>query len=593
MAGSSSNGDKITPNDRGQGIFKVPYISSSIFHAHSHPHTAATTPHLTSPLTSFHLDRGSACTPQILLSSYDAPSIITARRLMPLKPLQRLALRPAVVTRASSLQQPWHNNNTTIFSRGLHASTCRHLRESRGSQQRQQRLFDELFPKKEQQARTPSPPFGTFKPDSTGNNKSTQPRWASQISDELPPLAPSEELRRLSELSEDYDQGDETDFLNGAQQSSSSSASSDSNPALRATTMLILNAASKQLVESDFLRIGAKGQHVPGWVSGIVRVIQGRDHATLEPLGHYFILFDRHEAAVAYAEEVHRLRDLSRQYTPGASHAARHEQRRHGLPEGLPTDTGEDVATLIKSFTLVPPTQPPRLRISERLADDHISDLDRGGALVDNIVRALGGHRNLVMVHVADGGRIPVEMLRQAIRADGVERGLPWRVVSLERGIWPFGQSVLKPLDELAQQDGTGSSKSTTTNPTTSSEAAKTSEEGMDMIDDVDDDVDGVADDNSFSSPGVTVSTTTTKKRKNNTRRGKSRKQRTYPRFLVAFTDEPEAWRFIRHWHRREISPSQVASHASTGPGLPPAAGLGAMAAPWESTWILNVSRLW
>jgi len=498
---------------------------------------------------------------------------------MPLKPLQRLALRPAVVTRASPAQ-PWHSITITIRSRSLHASTRDRLQESPGFQQRQQRLFEELFPK--QQVKAPSSSLGISRPDSTSNDKSTQPKWASQISDELPPLAPSEELRRLSEMPEDYDEGGHANFLGGAQQShfSPSGTTTDSNPALRATTMLVLNATSKQLVESDFLRIGTKGQHVPGWVNGIVRVIQGRDQATLEPLGHYFILFDRHEAAVAYAEEVHRLRDLAKRYTPGASHAGRHEQRRHGLPQGLPTDTGEDVTTLIKSFTLVPPTMPPRLRIAERLADDRVSNLDRDGALVDDVARALGGHRHLVMVHVADGGSMPVEMLRQAIRADGVQRNLPWRVVSLDKGIWPFGSSVLKPLDEPFRRHGT---KDTTTK--SAGEAAKTYDEGVGMTDNVDDDGNDKSS-LSFGAAGPVNSST-------NDGGGKGSKQRFYPRFLVAFSDEPEARRFIRHWHRRELSRS-LALSPGTGPGLSSSAKRRrTKAAPWEDAWILNVSWLW
>lgn len=41
----------------------------------------------------------------------------------------------------------------------------------------------------------------------------------------------------------------------------------------RAACMLVLSAASKNLMESDFLRLGVKGRHVEGWVSGILKGI--------------------------------------------------------------------------------------------------------------------------------------------------------------------------------------------------------------------------------------------------------------------------------------------------------------------------------
>jgi hypothetical protein len=43
------------------------------------------------------------------------------------------------------------------------------------------------------------------------------------------------------------------------------------SPALHAKSMLILSAASKHLLESDFLRLGARGKHLEGWVGGILK----------------------------------------------------------------------------------------------------------------------------------------------------------------------------------------------------------------------------------------------------------------------------------------------------------------------------------
>ncbi|KAH7035568.1 uncharacterized protein B0I36DRAFT_318608 [Microdochium trichocladiopsis] len=499
---------------------------------------------------------------------------------MPLIHLQRLALRP--VARAPAAQ--W------LAFRRLHGSHSCRLQASQRAQQTQQRLFDALFPN---QPKNPSKQPRSSKADPTASDNSAPtrpaPRWASQISDELPPLAPSEELRKLSELPEPDD--DDADFLDGTQSGprQASRRNNSDTAALRATTMLILNAASKQLVESDFMRIGAKGKHLPGWVNGIVKVIQGRDHATLEPLGHYFILFDRHEAAVAYSEEVQRLRDLARKYTPGASHGLKHAQRRHSLPQGLPTDTGEDVATLIKSFTLVSPSHRPRLQIS-RLSRDRIGELDRGGPLVDDISAAVGGFRHLVMVHVADGGRMSVDALQQAIRADGIERNLPWRVVSLNTGIIPFGKSVLKPRDDTPPHRNDTASQHTASTPNSPpDESEKVPDgDGEDITDhtheDNDNDTIFINNNSPTDSNDPYPSTTTT----NNNNR-----ERQYPRFLVAFADDAEARRFVRHWHRRELTPllANPAASAANGPGLPPQKR--SAPALWEHARIVNVSLLW
>lgn len=499
--------------------------------------------------------------------------------------LQRHALRS--VARAPSPR--W-----LPAARGLHGSSrCRLA---------QKRLFDELFP-------TPAQPRplqstqGPPAPSTSSEAEQSAPRatdtpppprnperkWASQISEDLPPLAPSEELRRLSELPKPED--DEADFLDsgsdGARQSNGDSDNARDNAALRATTMLILNAASKQLVESDFTRIGAKGKHLPGWVSGIVKVIQGRDHATLEPLGHYFILFDRYEAAVAYREEVQRLRKLSRQYTPGATHGLQHAQRRHSPPPaGLPTDIeGEDVAALVRSFTLVPPSHRPRLQMSKRVSRDRISELDRGGrALVDDIVGAVGGFQHLVMLHVADGGHMSVDMLRLAIRADGVERKLPWRVVSLKTGIWPFGRSIVKRRPRDDANAGTPADKAADT-PTEARDGDEEVREETDHVHTDDDHGGG----RSSEQNSVSDLSTSDNLSSNENDGGNGNQERQHPRFLVAFTDDAEARRFIRHWHRRELAPLLRSSSAVPGQN----SRRSAEPASWEPPRIINASLLW
>ncbi|KAI1093621.1 hypothetical protein F5B19DRAFT_113746 [Rostrohypoxylon terebratum] len=266
---------------------------------------------------------------------------------------------------------------------------------------------------------------------------------------------------------------------------------------LRAESMLILNAASPSLCETDFLRLGPQGYHVEGWVGGISRVIQARDPDTLRPLGRYFILFDSPEAALAYQDEADRLWSLARQHAHSSAPGKRWNKA--PVPPGLWKDEkGRDVATRIKGFTLAPSSLVCKLRVSNAANLEKIVDLDIGGTTFLDLLASRTGSRHLVLVTV-DGGRIPVGMLRRAIEEDGMERNLPWRVTDLENGILPFGKSVLKMADRKALE-----------------EAAE--EAGLGEND--------IIDDKMF---------------------------RRYPRFIVPFTDSAEAHRFVRGWHRRQL----------------------------------------
>ncbi len=72
-------------------------------------------------------------------------------------------------------------------------------------------------------------------------------------------------------------------------------------------TVLILASTTATLAPSDFYRIAPQGQHVEGWTGGLLKVLQARDTATLEPRGRYTLLFDSAAAAQAYADRIRRL----------------------------------------------------------------------------------------------------------------------------------------------------------------------------------------------------------------------------------------------------------------------------------------------
>lgn len=284
-------------------------------------------------------------------------------------------------------------------------------------------------------------------------------------------------------------------------------------------------------------------------------VIQARNPDTLERKGHYFILFDTHEAALSYKDRLEHLYNLGKQYVPGV------RRMRPGVPQfpllpGLRrTEAGEDVAGLIRAFTLVPPTQRYHVQLS-RMSPAKIAELHVAGGFVDQLA-ARAGSRFLVLVRVV-GGRLTLDTLRRAIDDDGARRHLPWRVTDLENGILPFGKSVLKAHHQT-QMDGADSPSGTEPPPPGNDDGDHQGEAG--------------------GSDGRNGTATTI----HGAREG-NEKYRQYPRFIIPFTDEPEAYRFVQSWHRRELKLRMGGEGADA---------LGVEELSWEETRTINATVLW
>ena len=185
--------------------------------------------------------------------------------------------------------------------------------------------------------------------------------------------------------------------------------------------VLVLQAAEKHLMESDFRRlIPRRGKHISQWQSDeddIVRVIPGRDPNTLEALGYYFILFKTASGARAYLERAHTLHKLVKQYTPENLHSVMVP------PPGYIID-GEDVYEVIQMFSLVGASQNLALRILHAPYSPVIRKLfEEGGD--GRIVESQVKNETLVSFHV-EGLRLREEDIRRAIFEDGQDRQLGW-----------------------------------------------------------------------------------------------------------------------------------------------------------------------
>ncbi|KAI0117207.1 hypothetical protein F4814DRAFT_279647 [Daldinia grandis] len=379
-------------------------------------------------------------------------------------------------------------------------------------------LFEQLFPDEAK---------------SLGKNTTPKPSWASHLLDDPPQPSPD---------TEPNDEDGDGDRKSG-------------DVPLRAKSMLILSAASKHLAESDFLRLGPQGTHVEGWVGGITRVIQARDPDTLQPLGHYFVLFDREAAAAAYCDKVERLWQLGKAHVPGAHHRKRFSPA-VPPPPGLPSADGSsrDVAADLQAFTLVPPSQRYYLDVSSGFSRVKIEELDIGGvAFVDRLADRAGS-KHMVLVSV-EGGRISLDWLRQAIEEDGKDRNLPWRVTDLENGILPFGKSILKQQDK-DPHDFEQDLRDQAARVAGSEDGVKGKDEGN---------MEGGGGGEEIEAKDSTIAN--------------DRGYRRYPRFIIPFMDNAEAHRFVRYWHRREFKIRMDFE--------------GDKLATWDETRILNTSVLW
>jgi hypothetical protein len=123
-------------------------------------------------------------------------------------------------------------------------------------------------------------------------------------------------------------------------------------------TVLVLRNASKNLLEDDFRRLVPKGQHVEGWSLGhgqFLKVVPGRDLATLEQQNWYYLLFSHSLSAFTYQSHVSRIARLASEQTPSSLMSP------IPAPPGLIID-GMDVQETLQTYALLPASQKLELR---------------------------------------------------------------------------------------------------------------------------------------------------------------------------------------------------------------------------------------
>ena len=152
-------------------------------------------------------------------------------------------------------------------------------------------------------------------------------------------------------------------------------------------------------------------------------VIPVRDPTTFEPAGRYFILFPNPAYARTYQGHVIRLHRIAKTYTPTSVESPL------PLQPGVVIE-GEDAYTLLQDYTLCPPSQRIQLKL---LFPSYSSGIKQ---LLDQ-----RGYRPLLqetkktsrsVLFSVDRQRWTTSVIRDAVAADGRDRGLAWDI-SIDR----------------------------------------------------------------------------------------------------------------------------------------------------------------
>ncbi|KAK3068671.1 hypothetical protein LTR53_013573 [Teratosphaeriaceae sp. CCFEE 6253] len=185
-------------------------------------------------------------------------------------------------------------------------------------------------------------------------------------------------------------------------------------------SVLVLRNASTNLVEEDFRRLIPQGRHMEGWAledGDIIKVIPGRNLATLAQENYYYLLFSSAKSAYTYQGHATRILRLAATNTPSSMTSPMPP------PPGYLVD-GVDVHSAIASFALVPASQMLELRqLRPPLSP-----------LVERIVRNKGYQAVVSRRHnmpfelrlTFDGPQLQLSNVRNVLIATARHRALTW-----------------------------------------------------------------------------------------------------------------------------------------------------------------------
>ncbi|KAM0719667.1 hypothetical protein Q7P37_003798 [Cladosporium fusiforme] len=186
------------------------------------------------------------------------------------------------------------------------------------------------------------------------------------------------------------------------------------------TSVLVLLNASKNLTMEDFTRLIPQGKHVEGWTleqGDILKVIPGRNLATLEQENFYYLLFSSPLSAFAYQGHATRVARLAAEQTPGALHNAL-------APAPGYMVNGMDVHAAIQSYTLTSAGQTLNLRQLKPPLSPLLEALIRNGGY--SAVTKRPDKMPYEVRLTLEGPQLPMSRIRSVVFDSSRRRALEW-----------------------------------------------------------------------------------------------------------------------------------------------------------------------
>ncbi|KAF2167118.1 hypothetical protein M409DRAFT_66180 [Zasmidium cellare ATCC 36951] len=300
------------------------------------------------------------------------------------------------------------------------------------------------------------------------------------------------------------------------------------------TSVLVLRNASPNLTEEDFRRLVPQGRHLEGWrleQGDILKVIPGRDLASLEQQNTYYLLFSSALNAFTYQGHVQRIHNLAAVHTPTSTSSP------IPPPPGYMIE-GLDAHAAIEAYTLVPPTQKLELRQLKPPLSPVMQSLvsNQGWKSINSRQDKMPFEVRLAM----EGPQLGPSVVRHILMETGRARGLSWN------GGEELNMKVTRWTPQLMP--------SPIQNDENALNALKDRTEEEQMR------IDVMRHTQSSQDPKYA-----------------ELKRRTPPEvYILGFHTERAAQSFVTYWHRRPLEMDQPED-----------------AAEWDTSPVVNVSMLW
>ncbi|KAM0707061.1 hypothetical protein Q7P35_006392 [Cladosporium inversicolor] len=279
------------------------------------------------------------------------------------------------------------------------------------------------------------------------------------------------------------------------------------------TSVLVLLNASKNLTKEDFTRLIPQGQHIEGWTleeGDIVKVIPGRNLATLEQENFYYLLFSSPLSAFVYQGHATRIARLAAEQTPDSLHTAL------APTPGYMVD-GVDVYAAIQAYTLTPSTQTLNLRQLKPPMSPLVESIVRNGGYTAILNRP--DKMPFEVRLTLEGPQLPMSRVRYILYESGRDRALGWSGGD-ESNIKITKYEPRSPESPKCEND---EGASVAWSP------AEQSQLSFDMSR------------SRVTQPGSDASDDALKRRK------------AHPVYILGFHTEHAAQSFIRYWHRKPM----------------------------------------